>query len=113
MKMKHVDILYYHYYILVLHTVNILIEAAKKGISSECSSGKMNMLKVWKGMKTERMNNTIEISEEYQIETKIKEEKTNPIQSTSSLHTLLLIANKTISFSFIHSFSFFHSTLVV
>lgn len=73
----------------------------------------MNMLKVWKGMKTERMNNTIEISEEYEIEIKIKEEKTNPIQSTSSLHTLLLIANKTISFLFIHSFSFFHSTLVV
>lgn len=67
----------------------------------------MNMLKVWKGMKNERMNNTIEISEEYEIETKIKEEKTNPIQSTSSLHTLLLIANKTISFySFIHSLSF-------
>ena len=41
------------------------------------------------------MNDYIEISEEYEIETKIKEEKTNPIQSTSSLHTLLLIANKT------------------
>ena len=51
MKIKHVDILYYHYYILVLHTVNILIEAATKGIPSECSSGKMNMLKVWKGIK--------------------------------------------------------------
>ena len=51
------------------------------------------------------MNDYIEISEEYEIETKIKEEKTNPIQSTSSLHTLLLVANKTISFSFEISFT--------
>ena len=58
------------------------------------------------------MNDYIEISEEYEIETKIKEEKTNPIQSTSSLHTLLLIANKTISFSFIHSFILFLSFIL-
>ena len=81
--------------------MNILIESAKKGISIECSSGKMNLLNVWKGMWNRRMNDVIEISEEYEIETKIKEEKTSPIQSTSSLHTLLLIANKNISFSFI------------
>ena len=81
---------------VVIATLRILMDAAKKGITSKCMSGKMNVFSLWKGI--HKNPSSVDIAEELEIETKIKEEKSSPIQSTASLQTLLLIANKNISF---------------
>ena len=35
---------------IVIDTLQVMIEAAIKGINSECKSGKVNVLSLWKGM---------------------------------------------------------------
>lgn len=85
------------------------MNAAKRGIASECMSGKMNVLSLWKG--SFEKASSLEIAEELEIETKIKEEKSSPVQSTASLQTLLLIANKNISY-FNSPYLFLYSTWV-
>ena len=58
-----------------------------------------------------KLINVIEIAATLEMEIKIKEEKTSSIQSTCSLHTVLLIANQNLSF-LINTSSFLHGTLV-
>lgn len=72
--------------IVVIHTLEMMLQAAKLGVSGEVPSGRAKLMKVWE-----------EVLQAVGLEEKVKIPHSSPIQTASGLHHLLLIANTNIS----------------
>ncbi|CBK25543.2 uncharacterized protein [Blastocystis hominis] len=71
---------------LVIHTLEMMLQAARSGVSSEVPSGKANLMKAWD-----------EVLRSAGLEEKVKIPHSSPIQTASGLKHLLAIANTNIS----------------
>ena len=71
---------------VVIHTLEMMLQAARSGVASEVPSGKANLMKAWE-----------EVLRSAGLEEKVKIPHSSPIQTASGLKHLLVIANTNIS----------------
>ena len=70
----------------MIHSLEMMLQAARSGVASEVPSGKANLMKAWE-----------EVLRSAGLEEKVKIPHSSPIQTASGLKHLLVIANANIS----------------